>query len=104
MCINSTMQPDDPLSRTLSTWRVAPKRSANFRAAVWARIGSGARTLPWRAYARQHAAAVAGALALAVAAGAFFGHGSARARAAAESAQLASAYVQGLDARLIQMP
>ena len=97
-------QPPDPLSRTVAAWRVAPPRQPQFRGGVWARIEAGARALPWRVYARQHAAAVAGALAVAIVAGAFFGHGRARARAAFESAQLAAAYVQGLDARSMQMP
>lgn len=94
----------DSLSRALAGWRIAPSRNPQFRTAVWARIGLGARSQPWRIYARQHAAAVAGALAVAVVAGAFFGHESARARTVAESARLASAYVQSLDARAMQMP
>ena len=52
---------------------------------------------------RGHIAVVAGALALAVVVGAVGGRSQARALAAAESARLASAYVQGMDARAIVM-
>lgn len=93
----------DSLSRVLKDWRVVPPRSPQFRADVWARIGAEPAALPWGTYARRHLGAVAGALALAVAVGALGGHERAQARAAAESAQLAAAYVQGLDARAMVM-
>jgi hypothetical protein len=44
---------------------------------------------------------VGGALAVALVAGALGGHGSARARVDEDRARLASAYVAGLDARLM---
>jgi lipopolysaccharide biosynthesis regulator YciM len=44
---------------------------------------------------------VGGALAVALMAGAVGGHGSARARVEEDRARLASAYVAGLDARLM---
>ena len=66
----------------MKDWRVVPTRAPQFRAEVWA---------------------VAGALALAVVLGAVGGRSQARALAAAESARLASAYVQGMDARAIVM-
>ena len=97
-------QTSESLSRTIAAWRVAPPRNRDFRAAVWSRIEAGARALPWRVYARQHATALAGALAVAIVAGAYLGRGSAQARVAAERARLAAAYVQGLDARAMQMP
>ncbi len=97
--------PTDPLSRALADWRVAPRRTAEFRALVQARLAGGGATgeLSWTAYARRHIAGVAGALALALALGAFGGQEIARARAAAQSARLATAYVQGLDARAMTM-
>ena len=70
---------------------------------MWARIGGTKKTESWSGYLRGHAAAVAGALALAVVLGAVGGRSQARALAAAESARLASAYVQGMDARAIVM-
>ncbi len=89
----------DSLSRTLASWRVAAPRHPRFRTAVWERIGAGSRALPWAAYARRHVAMVGGALVLALVAGAFTGQDRARSRVAAESARMAAAYVQGLDAR-----
>jgi hypothetical protein len=52
---------------------------------------------------RGHIAVVAGAVAVALVGGAGGGRSQARALAAAESARLASAYVQGMDARAIVM-
>ena len=93
--------PADSFSRTLAEWRVTPPRNPAFRAQVQSRRVAGAQ--PWSAYARRHAALVAGAVAVALAAGAFAGQGRAHARAAAESARLATAYVEGLDARTMAM-
>ncbi len=101
--MDSTPTPD-PLSRMLASWRVAAPRDPHFRTAVWSRIGESAGAQPWAVYARRHAAAVGGALTLAIAVGALGGHGWARAQVAAESARLATAYVQGLDARAMPMP
>ena len=95
--------PSDPLSRVLAGWRVVAPRDPNFRAHVRARLEARAVAPPWTEYARRHAAAVGGALALAVTLGALTGHERARARVAAESARLASAYVEGLDARSMPM-
>ena len=93
----------DSLSTTLAAWRVAAPRHPQFRQQVWARLGDGG-PVPWPVFARQHFAMVGGALALALAVGAFTGHERARSRVAAESARMAAAYVQGLDARLMPMP
>lgn len=96
--------PPDSLSRALAGWRVAPRRNPRFRALVQARLHGGeAAELPWTAYARRHFAGVAGALALALALGAIGGQEIARARAAAQSARLATVYVQGLDARVMTL-
>ena len=94
---------NDPLSRVLKAWRVAPARAPQFRAEVWARIGSEGKTESWAGYLRGHTAAVAGALALAIVLGAVGGRSQARSLAAEESERLASAYVQGMDARAIVM-
>ena len=93
----------DSLSRVLQDWRVVPARAPQFRAEVWARIEGTKKTESWPGYLRGHAAAVAGALVLAVVVGAVGGRSQARALAAAESARLASAYVQAMDARAIVM-
>jgi hypothetical protein len=94
--------PPDSLASTLAAWRVTPPRDPRFRAAVHARLGQA--SLPWTVYARRHVAVVGGALALALVVGALIGRESARSRVAAESAQLAAAYVQGLDARSMTTP
>ena len=93
----------DSLSRVLKDWRVVPTRAPQFRAEVWARIGARKEAESWIGYLRGHIAVVAGALALAVVVGAVGGRSQARALAAEESARLASAYVQGMDARAIVM-
>jgi hypothetical protein len=93
----------DSLSRTLAGWQVEVPRNPQFRTEVWARMARANAALPWMIYLRRHAAPFAGALALAVVLGAVGGRERARARAAAESAKLAAAYVQGLDARSMEM-
>jgi hypothetical protein len=97
-------EPPDSLSRTLRAWRVDPPRQPQFRAEVWQRLRGRPAAGSWFVYARQHATAVTGALTLALLAGAFLGREQARAHAAAERDQLATAYVQALDARAMQMP
>src|SRR6187401_1431792 len=94
----------DSLSTTLAAWQMTVPRNPQFRQRVWARLGSGGGNVPWSVFARQHFAMISGALAIALAVGALTGHERARSRVAAESAKLATAYVQGLDARTMQMP
>ncbi len=94
----------DALGRELRGWRVTPARNSTFRPEVWARIRAQAAPASWGGYVRRHAPAVAGALALAVAVGAFTGREQAQARVAAARAEIATAYVQGMDARLMRMP
>ena len=96
--------PPDPFSRVLREWRVAPRRDPQFRPRVWQRIAAAGSPLSWPLYVRRHAQAVAGVLALALALGAFTGRERAQTRVAAARAQLATAYVQGLDARTMRMP
>src|SRR5690349_20279316 len=87
------------LSRALADWRVTPSRNPQFRAAIRERIGPKGAAMSWQAYARRHGAALAGAVTLALVTGALLGRERAKARTAAESARLAAAYVQALDAR-----
>lgn len=93
--------PADPLSPLLAAWRVAPASDPGFRRAVWARLHAGVSGPTWAAFARRRVALVGGALAAALVAGVLVGHGSARARVDEDRARLASAYVAGLDARLM---
>jgi hypothetical protein len=96
--------PQEPLSDALASWRIAPRREPQFRALVAARIGSARRAAGWPAFARAHAMLVAGTLALAVIIGALTGREQARTHVAADSGQLATSYVQALDARNMRMP
>ena len=97
----------ESLEQLLPVWRVQPRRDPQFRAQVWERIAEAQRTgavpVSWTGFARGHAAMVVGALALALVAGAIGGRSQARARVAAESARIATAYVQSLDARSMAM-
>jgi hypothetical protein len=100
----NTPKPGDSFSRTLADWRVTPRRDPQFRTAVWARIEAARRAPLWTSYARAHTALVAGALVVAVVLGALTGRERARARVEAESARLASSYVQAMDARTMRRP
>lgn len=91
----------DPLPPLLASWRVEPLPDPGFRPAVAERLGSGGAGATWAAFARRRATLVVGALALATVGGALGGHGRARARVDEDRARLASAYVAGLDARLM---
>lgn len=93
--------PPDPLPPLLASWRVEPAPDPGFRRAVRDRLGATSVGATWAAFARRRAALVGGALAAALVAGALGGHGSARARVDEDRARLASAYVAGLDARLM---
>lgn len=91
----------DPLPPLLAIWRVEPASDPGFRRAVRERLQAGSASATWAAFARRRAAVVGGALAVALVGGALGGHGSARARVDEDRARLASAYVAGLDARLM---
>lgn len=96
--------PPDSLSHALRAWRLTPARDPRFRPAVGSRIAAQASAPGWGGYVRRHAPAVAGAMAVAVVLGALTGREQAQARVATARAQLATAYVQGLDARSMRMP
>jgi len=91
----------DPLPPLLAAWRVEPALNPRPRGAVRNRLGAAAAGVTWAAFARRQSALVGGALAAALVAGALVGYGSARARVNEDRARLASAYVAGLDARLM---
>ena len=96
--------PQEKLAPLLGEWRMAPGRDPAFRQNVWRRIEAARAGGSWAGFARSHFAAVGGALALAIALGGFAGTAEARARSEADSARMADAYVQGLDARNMRMP
>ncbi|MBM3842255.1 MAG: hypothetical protein FJ397_03145 [Verrucomicrobia bacterium] len=91
----------DPLPPLLASWRVEPSANPGFRRAVRERLGAGVAGATWAAFARRRAPLVAGAFAVALIGGAVGGHDRARARVDEDRARLASAYVAGLDARLM---
>ena len=95
---------DEMLSRALADWRVVPRRDATFRTAVWARIEGAEKAASWTGYARAHVALLTGAMATAVVLGGGGGREQAQARVAADRAEIATAYVQSLDARTMRMP
>ena len=99
--------PRDPLSSVLRDWQVKPPGDPQFRPRVWARIEAeralAAAPLSWTGFARGHAAVIAGVLVMATVAGAVGGRAQARAQVAEDSARIASAYVQSLDARAMQL-
>lgn len=98
------MDPLDALSTTLAQWRVNPPSNPAFRAGVRSRLEADESSLSWPAFARRHAAFVAGLLVVASVGGALGGQASARLRAAEARERLASAYVQSLDARAMGQP
>lgn len=93
--------PPDPLPPLLASWRVEPLLDPGFRRAVRDRLGPVSTGATWAAFARRRTPLVVGALAVALIGGALGGHGRARARVDEDRARLASAYVAGLDARLM---
>lgn len=100
-------EPSEPVSRLLGAWLLEPARNLRFRTAISARLhpdGESTAWSDWSDYLRAHAGAVAATLVLAIVVGAFTGREQARARLAAEREQLATSYVQALDARAMVMP
>jgi hypothetical protein len=97
--MNINPQDEGSLARLLQAWHVAPPKDPQFRPGVWARIEAARAALPWPAYVRLHAAALAGVLAVALVAGAWIGRAEARSRVAADRDTIAREYVQALDAR-----
>lgn len=95
------MQPDDSLSRTLKSWRVAPKASANFRADVWQRIEAARRAggESWSAYLRNHLAVWLAVLVVTLGGSGWIGLSAAQAQNAATRQKMVAAYVQRIDPR-----
>lgn len=93
--------PQDSLSRTLQSWRVAPRRNPNFRTETWARIDSqrGASDVGWLVYLRRHVAGWALALAVTATAAGFGGHWAGAARNERDRDAILAMYVTAIDAR-----
>jgi hypothetical protein len=95
------MSPDDPLSRTLQSWRVTPKIDPQFRASVWQRIEAVRRAdgESWGAYLRHHLGAWAAVLVVALGASGWIGVNAAERSNEMRRAHLVAAYVETIDAR-----
>ena len=95
---------NEPLTRALAGWRLAPPRNPHFRTAVRDRLEAARGAPTWTGYLRAHGALVATALAVAVLLGAWSGRERARQHDAAMRATLVADYVHGLDARWMRLP
>ncbi len=99
------MKPEDEkLTQVLGEWRVAPAADAEFRPGVWARIGRARREAAFAGFVRAHAVPCAALLVVALGVGAWTGRERAKTSLEAERTALVANYVQGLDARAMQMP
>ncbi len=96
----NTSDPNDPLSRTLAAWRVAPPPDPNFRAAAWRRIARANRDT-WAAYLRAHVAGWSAAAALAVVAASWAGHAAAQAKLDADRERMVVSYLGAIDPRVM---
>ena len=97
-------QVDEELTRVLADWRVAPTVDPQFRPGVWARIERARREVAFGEFLRTHAVPCVALLVVALGVGAWTGRERAKTTLAAERTALVANYVQGLDARAMQMP
>ena len=92
-------EPNDPLSRTLASWRVEPAANPNFRPAVWQRIRQRSRDT-WTSYVRAHLAAWTITALVAVTSAGWAGVAAARAQLDARRDAMVVAYLVELDPRV----
>lgn len=90
----------EPLSRTLSEWRVTPKADPNFRPAVWQRIQAKTQQT-WTSYVRTHLVGWSVAAALAMGVAGWTGHSVARAQLDAGREKMVVSYLVELDPRVM---
>ena len=98
------IQEDDRLPDLLRTWQVEPSHTPDFSTGVWKCIGSRRSEDSWAGFVRGHPAMLATLMLFATVVGAWGGAEFARARVQNQSAAMADAYVQALDARQMNMP
>lgn len=99
----SSQEPQSFLPETMANWRVKPRADPNFRAIVWERISARSQVASFGHYVRAHGSLVASAFAIALLLGGWVGREQARTRVSHDRAEIASAYVQALDARTMPM-
>ena len=92
----------NPLSKVLRAWRVAPPVEPNFRDRVWQRIGGQAK-VSWRSYLGAHATAWSVAALMVLGAAAYTGHAAASARMRVDRDALVVTYLVDLDPRVQAM-
>lgn len=97
-------QEEEKLTRVLADWRVTPAANPEFRPGVWARIERARREVAFGEFLRTHAVPCAALLVVALGVGAWTGRERAKTTLEAERTALVANYVQGLDARAMQMP
>ena len=90
---------NDHLTGLLRSWRVEPSRSAGFSTGVWRKIEARRAADSWAGLVYAHPAALALLFLFATLAGGWSGAEFARIRVQTQSAAMADAYVQSLDAR-----
>lgn len=95
---------DRGLPGVLRAWHVSPVASARFTTDVWRRIEERRADQSWSGYAKGHAAILAVLVTVAAFAGGWSGSEAAQTRVEQQSATMADAYVQSLDARRMTMP
>jgi hypothetical protein len=95
-----TPDPNDSLSRTLASWRVAPPPDPYFRPAVWQRLNLRARE-SWAAYLRAHLIGWSVAAGLTVVVAGWTGRTLARARLDAARDQMVVSYLGAIDPRVM---
>jgi hypothetical protein len=89
----------DSLSEALHCWKVTPPVDANFRNAVWQRIGRRSQD-SWPVYLRSHATTWAAVTVLMLGVAAFTGRSTAHARVRADREALIVSYLADLDPRV----
>jgi len=89
----------DPLAEALGRWRVSPPVDADFRQAVWRRVGQ-RTSQTWPGYLRSHATAWSLVTLVALGAAAFSGSALARARVRADRDAMVVNYLVDLDPRV----
>jgi len=95
---------DRGLPGVLRAWHVSPAASSHFTTDVWRRIEAKRADQSWAGYAKGHAALLAALVMVAAFAGGWSGSETAQSRVEKQSASMADAYVQSMDARRMTMP
>lgn len=93
--------PDNPISRELRAWRVAPRRNPTFRSETWARIEAHRADLAvgWGHYLRRHGVAWVAVFVLTAIGAGWSGHAVGRQRNERDRDAILASYVAAIDVR-----